>query len=129
MARSPIGCCGLYCGMCEIYIASTTSDDKRKAVLASSLTKRLGKKIAPNNVHCWGCWSNNRNCWGKKCFYRKCAADKGIDFCYRCAEFPCDELNKFYAENPQAKENLARIGKNGFEVFVSEISSMATEDE
>ena len=129
MARSPIGCCGLHCGMCDIYIASTTSDDKRKAKLAVKLSKQLGKKLTPDNVHCWGCWANNRNCWGKRCFFRKCSDEKGLDFCYKCADYPCNELQEFYVENPGARDNLSRISKQGFEAFVSEISAMATEDE
>ena len=129
MARSPIGCCGLHCAICEIYIASTTSDEQRKAKLAVELSQQRGKKLSPDDVHCWGCWANNRNCWGKRCNFRKCSADKGIDFCYKCMEFPCDELIAFYRENPQARENLTQISKKGFEAFVSEISSMATEEE
>ncbi len=129
MARSPIGCCGLHCGMCEIYIASTTSDEKRKAKLADRLSKEMGKKISPDNVHCWGCWANNRNCWGKKCNFRKCSNEKGLDFCYKCSEFPCDELVAFYEKNPDARENLTHISKRGFEFFISDILMQGTEDE
>lgn len=123
MARSPVGSCGLYCGKCEIYIASMSSDDKRKAALAAKLSKIKGKKIAAEDVHCWGCWSNNRNCWGKRCEFRKCAADKGIDFCYQCPEFPCNDLNKFYDTQPQARDNLIQISKKGFDAFVSEMTA------
>lgn len=129
MAKSPIGCCGLHCGKCEIYIASTTSDEKRKAVLASKLSEQLGRKLTPDNVHCWGCWANNRNCWGKRCFFRKCSAEKGLDFCYKCADFPCEQLLRFYEDNPHARENLMQISKRGFEAAVADLSNIVTENE
>jgi hypothetical protein len=129
MARSPIGSCGTHCGTCEIYIASTTGDDKRKASLAPKLSRARGKKVSPDDVHCWGCWSNNRNCWGKRCQFRKCVNDKGIDFCYQCNDFPCADLNAFYETHPQARQNLIQISKVGFDAFISDIMSRGGEEE
>jgi len=121
MAKSPFGFCGLYCARCEIYIASTSSDLKQKAVLAEQLSEIQGKNIAPDDIHCWGCWANNRNCWGKRCHFRKCASDKGIDFCYQCQEFPCEKLVDFYEKHPEARDNLTHISKKGLEAFFAEL--------
>lgn len=129
MARSPVGSCGMYCGKCDIYVASTSSDTKLKANLAAKLSRVKGRKLGPDDIHCWGCWSNNRNCWGKKCEFRRCAMDKGIDFCYQCMEFPCHGLTEFYNSRPEARENLVRISKKGFEAFVSEMTSLGINGE
>lgn len=129
MAKSPIGCCGIHCARCNIYVASTSSDIEKKTNLAFELSKIGGKKISADDVHCWGCWSNNRNCWGKRCLFRKCAAKKGIDFCYQCHEFPCLDLNKFYDSHRFANENLVQISKLGLDAFVAVIGNQGREDE
>jgi hypothetical protein len=129
MARSPFGCCGTQCSACEIYIASTSVDDKRKSALAAKLSKVRGKRLSPDDVHCWGCWSNNRNCWGKRCYFRKCAADKGIDYCYKCRDFPCSELSRYYQTHSQSQENLIQISKMGFEAYNSKLMSRGSEEE
>ena len=129
MARSPVGSCGIYCGKCRIYIASMSSDARLKSSLAAELSKTRGRKLGPDDIHCWGCWSNNRNCWGKKCEFRKCAMDKGLDFCYKCLEFPCQGLVEFYDRHPEARDNLTRISKKGFEAFVSEMTGMSADTE
>jgi len=121
VAKSTIGYCGLFCASCEIYIASTTSNERHKAKLAKRLAKELDKKITADDIHCWGCHANNRNCWGKKCFFRKCADDKGIDFCYQCHEYPCEQLAEFYEKHPDARENLTQVCKIGVDSYVSEL--------
>ena len=118
-----VGYCGLYCAKCLIYIASTTSDDKKKERLAKKYSRELGKKIGSEDIHCWGCRAGNRNCWGKKCQFRKCASDKGIDFCYQCSEFPCPDILSFHEKHLDAQENLNRICKIGIDAFISEKSS------
>jgi hypothetical protein len=122
-----VGCCGRYCVKCPIYIASTTSDNKKKEELAVKYSKQLDKKISPDDIHCWGCRAGNRNCWGKKCRFRKCAGDKGVDFCYQCKEFTCPDLLNFYVEYPEAQENLNRICKIGIDAFISEMASGGNE--
>ena len=129
MAKFPIGCCGYYCARCDIYIASTSSDLARKANLAVKLSKDRGKKLTADDVHCWGCWSNNRNCWGKRCFFRKCTGKKGLDFCYQCHEFPCAELKEYYQKRPDAYENLIQISKVGLDAFASDMANQLHEEE
>ena len=129
MAKSPIASCGFYCTTCEIYVATTTSDILQKEELADRLSRDQGKKIAADDIHCWGCWASNRHCWGKKCFFRKCAGDKGIDFCYQCHEYPCTKLGNFYKKHPQAKENLTQISKIGIESYVSELIGREEQNE
>jgi len=128
LARSLVGYCGVYCLECQIYISSTTSDLRVKARLAQELSKSQDQtrkqvgNISPDSIHCWGCRSNSKHCWKKRCLFKKCAADKGFDFCYQCSEFPCDELAQFYAQRPNGRDNLALISKIGTEAFISRMS-------
>ena len=123
MPGVPVGYCGYYCARCPIYVACTTSDVKMQEKLARKFSREAGEKLAAEDVHCWGCRAGNRHCWGKDCEIRKCAGEKGIDFCYQCREFPCVALSRTYDKYPEARENLSRICKIGVEAFVSEMSA------
>ena len=123
MTKMLVGYCGRYCAECLIYIASTTSNEKQKEKLARKYSKELDKKLTADNIHCWGCRADNKNCWGKDCQFRKCADDKGMEFCYQCSEYPCPDLMKFYEKYPEAKQSLQRICKIGVDAYISEISS------
>lgn len=118
-----IGYCGCYCSKCPIYIASTTFDDKKKERLAKKYTRKLGKQISPEDIHCWGCRAGNRNCWGKGCEIRKCASEMGMEFCYQCHKYPCPDLEVFHDEYPDALQNLNKISKIGVKAFISEMSA------
>jgi hypothetical protein len=53
-----------------------------------------------------------------------CAADRGIDFCVECEEYPCDDLKRFQAERPHRIElwdDLERIGTIGYKQWLKEI--------
>ena len=46
-----------------------------------------------------------------------CAADKGLEFCGECEEYPCEELKQFQAERPhriELWESQERIAKSDF---------------
>lgn len=135
MSRYLVGYCGVYCLGCPIYISSTTADEMVKSRLAAELSKSQDRlrsksrqrkktaKIDADSIHCWGCRSNTRHSWKKSCLFKKCASDKGLDFCYHCSEYPCVELARFYAKRPDARENSTIISKIGLEAFMSRISS------
>lgn len=122
MARQLISYCGIYCAKCEIFIASTLSDQKKKAQLAKQLSEEKGGKITPKDISCLGCRASEKNSWTQDCQIRKCASEKGIEFCYQCEEFPCSNLQTFYKKNPGPRENLKKISKVGVDAFLSEIS-------
>ena len=122
MARSLIGACGIVCSSCPIFIATASSDMPQKELLALELSATRGKKLQPPDIACWGCRSSDRNCFSAKCFFRKCVKNKGLEFCYRCGEFPCHKLKGFYKENPSAQENLRKICKIGVEAFAAQLA-------
>lgn len=118
MARSHIGVCGKVCLNCAVFIATTTGDSAKKSKLASELSLKQNKKIKPSAINCWGCSAPDRSCINNECFFRRCAHDRGLEYCYRCSKFDCKKLKEFYQENPALKENLRQICKNGLESFI-----------
>ncbi len=121
MARQFISYCGIYCANCPIFIAGALSDKKKKAQLAKKLSEEMGKKITPEEISCLGCRSSTKSHWTQDCKIRKCASEKGIEFCYQCEEFPCSSLHEFYKKNQEPRENLKKISKVGVDAFLAEI--------
>ncbi|MEN6439647.1 MAG: DUF3795 domain-containing protein [Syntrophobacter sp.] len=102
--------CGLFCPACTMYIA-TKEDPERLQTLAGRQRRPVGE------LECHGCRSE------KRCFYcqenckmAKCAAEKGLEFCGECTEYPCAELVEFQAQKPhrielwRSHELIAQIG-------------------
>lgn len=44
---------------------------------------------------CSGCQSDNVDEYVSGCRFRKCAREKGLEFCCFCPDYPCRELNAF----------------------------------
>jgi hypothetical protein len=90
--------CGLFCPSCSAYIG-TTEDPERLKVSAA----RFG--LPPEELECLGCRSEKRSFFCRtRCKMAACAADKGIDFCSECDEYPCAELKEFQSLAPHRIE-------------------------
>jgi hypothetical protein len=53
-----------------------------------------------------------------------CAAERGIDFCCECDEYPCDDLKQFQSAMPHRIElwvNLNRIKSVGYRQWLKEV--------
>ncbi len=103
--------CGLYCRACSLFIA-TREDPVRLKFLA----ERFG--LTEEEIKCSGCRSKKRGPYCTVCFMKPCAADRGIDFCVECTEYPCFELERFQRERPHRAdlwEDLEQIGALGAE--------------
>ncbi|SFG93497.1 Protein of unknown function [Desulfotomaculum arcticum] len=110
--------CGLFCPACGLFIG-TKEDPERLKEIAGRFQRPV------KEVECHGCRSE------KRCFYchenckmAKCAAEKRVDFCGECAEYPCAELKVFQAELPhriELWESQERIKKAGFEKWYMEM--------
>ena len=95
--------CGLYCGVCAIYIAHR--DDNRKfkqRLLALYQGGVPGKGVLPNSenltiddIRCNGCLSDDRFMHCRQCAIRDCTKAKGYTGCHACAEFPCRHIDDF----------------------------------
>jgi predicted RNA-binding Zn-ribbon protein involved in translation (DUF1610 family) len=95
--------CGLYCGVCAIYIAHRDSNQKLKEGLVRLYQGgTAGKGLLPNSenlrtedVRCNGCLSNDRFMHCQQCEIRNCAQEKGYSGCHECNDFPCQHIENF----------------------------------
>lgn len=109
--------CGLYCGACNLFIA-TTEDPERLKKLAK------GFKVSEEDVKCYGCRSDKRGPYCKVCKMFDCAAEKEVDFCVECSEYPCEELKRFQSAAPHRIEiwdDQEQIKKVGYERWLKNI--------
>ena len=85
--------CGLYCGVCAIYIAHRDNNLKFKEVLAKGVYGPLITKV--EYVQCEGCLSPgivSKTC--QVCVIRPCVQKKGILGCHECSDFPCKKIDR-----------------------------------
>ncbi|TXT58962.1 MAG: hypothetical protein BAJALOKI1v1_1510007 [Promethearchaeota archaeon] len=85
--------CGLYCGVCSIYIAHRDDNEKFKRVLLP-VYKAFVKST--DDIACTGCLSEGvvfPVC--QKCAIKSCVREKGIDGCHQCVEWPCKFVENF----------------------------------
>jgi hypothetical protein len=98
-----IGPCGLYCGVCAIYIAHHDNNQKFKERLVALYKGKIpGKGILPNSenlttddIQCGGCLSDNLFMHCRQCEIRDCTQKKGYIGCHQCEDFPCQYIDKF----------------------------------
>ncbi|MDD5206577.1 MAG: DUF3795 domain-containing protein [Desulfobacterales bacterium] len=95
--------CGLYCGVCAIYIAGRDNNLKFKERLVNLYKGNVsGKGTLPNSqnlstedIQCRGCLSDQLFMHCRQCDIRKCTKDKGYTGCHQCDEFPCRYIDEF----------------------------------
>jgi hypothetical protein len=110
--ENKLGCCGLKCEECPVFIAAAINDKELKAKIVKEWSllyaDYLEKPLEPKDINCEGCHSENTFVSCKKCPMRKCCGEKGYKTCASCNEYlSCGMLNGFFAfPHQQAKENL-----------------------
>lgn len=101
--------CGLYCGVCSVYIADRDNDLNFKIELLP-IFKTWGAKSV-NDIACTGCLSNDiKFPFCRSCSIKECVKDKKIEGCQQCDDFPC----KIIASWPSSE---------GKEIMLQEIPS------
>jgi len=98
-----IGPCGLYCGVCAIYIAHRDNNHKLKERLVNLYKGGIpGKGTLPGSenlstedIKCDGCLSNNVFMYCQSCEIKDCTKEKGYVGCHQCNEFPCRYIEDF----------------------------------
>jgi hypothetical protein len=85
--------CGLYCGVCGVYLAHRDGNIKFRDILA-----RLYGLKSEETV-CKGCMqSDPPEClcgFCNSCPIRDCVRSKGFYSCHQCQEFPCAYVDNF----------------------------------
>ena len=97
MIEQNISCCGIDCTCCRTFQATMNNDDQARAEIARYY-KEIGHTIAPEDLHCRGCGSDEMMPACAGCPYRKCCKEKGLTRCGECGVYPCESL-QWYTEN------------------------------
>ena len=91
--RNLMAPCGLYCGVCGVYIATRDKNEKFRAVMGNL----YGTK--PEETECLGCMQPDppEKLYGycKSCSIRNCVKLKGYYSCHQCKEWPCSLIENF----------------------------------
>jgi len=113
-----VSVCGLFCHACGIYYATQENNVEKLNQIASKMNLPL------EETRCNGCRSETKTAYCKNCFMIKCAAEKEIDFCVECSDYPCLELKEFQSKMPHRVElwkSQERIKEIGWENWFLEM--------
>jgi len=114
--------CGLFCEACTLFIA-TQEDPARLKGFAARF------QVSEETVKCYGCRSAKRGPYCQICKMFSCAAERGIDFCSECEDYPCSDLKQFQSERPHRIElwdDLEQIKTMGYEYWLKNIRTNYT---
>jgi len=107
--------CGIYCGACGTLHAFREGRVEEHAKFA---------QMAPEDVMCAGCKTDQLADYCIGCHFRDCARDRGIEFCFECDEFPCEPLVAFrkdkYPHHSTVLKNLETIKEKGLDAWLAE---------
>lgn len=95
--------CGLYCGVCAIYIATRDNNTKLKEGLLNLYkggtpgkgTLPSSESLTIEDIRCRGCLSEERFMHCRQCEIRNCTQEKGYEGCHQCDAFPCEFIDHF----------------------------------
>lgn len=91
--RTLMAPCGLYCGVCGVYIATRDDNAKFKTVMGNLYGTR------PEDTACRGCMQPDppQKLYGfcALCAIRDCVRSKGFYSCHQCSDWPCDRIRTF----------------------------------
>ncbi len=80
--------CGIDCFNCELFEDNITEEFAVKMAEAT--------KIPKEHLSCKGCQGDHQCVFldleGKECKTKKCAAEKNVEYCFECTDFPCELL-------------------------------------
>ena len=81
--------CGLYCGVCAVYMATRDNNEKFKERLTTVYN------VSKEQIHCKGCLSDDVFVYCTICEIKRCVQSKRYDACHQCDDFPCDHVESF----------------------------------
>jgi hypothetical protein len=108
--------CGLDCFNCPAYLAK--DNEKLRGVIS----KKMG--VPSEKAFCHGCRNENGTIgflnMTQPCNVYRCLAEKDMDFCCDCSDFPCDHLHPYADKASEVPHNtkvfnLCLIKKMGLE--------------
>jgi hypothetical protein len=111
--------CGLYCGDCGVYIATTEKNEKIREKFSKLYMAPLAE------TKCLGCLSENPDdifFYCKVCSIKTCVKEKNIEGCFQCDQFPCAHVDNFPVAEGKKRilQSVPRWKKLGTEKWLEE---------
>ena len=144
LIKNRLAPCGLHCGKCFAFKDGDIAKSSRAlkndlgefSIYAKRFIDLLGKPVFEKYpdfkemldyfsvAECSGC--RNEKCkLFKGCKVRSCSEEKGVDFCFQCSNFPCNNTG-FDEHLNERSVNINRyIEKIGVEKYYNEIKDKA----
>lgn len=107
--KETIAYCGLDCAKCDAYLATVNNDDALRAKTAQLWSEMNQAPITPEMINCAGCCADGVKTpyCESMCPIRKCAMEKGLASCARCADMEaCPMLRPVLDNSEEARSNL-----------------------
>jgi len=108
--------CGLKCGTCPIYLATRVTDQEEQAKMrvqiAEFASEHYDMNLQPEDVDdCDGCRAESGRLFSgcSRCEIRNCAQEKDSTTCAHCPQYACVTLEKFFVNDPSARDRLEEI--------------------
>ncbi|MFP4474022.1 MAG: DUF3795 domain-containing protein [Desulfatibacillaceae bacterium] len=95
--RELLAPCGLYCGVCAVYIATRDNNEKFRERLVGVYKGKIpgSDDLTVDDIHCLGCRSEEPFLFCRECPFKSCVAQKGYEGCHQCDDFPCAFAENF----------------------------------
>ena len=89
--------CGLYCGVCGVYIATRDNNEKFIEKLLGVYQGKLPglEQLTKKDIQCRGCLSGDTSVFCTTCGIKNCTREKGYTGCHECDDFPCEHIEHF----------------------------------
>jgi len=132
--------CGLNCGKCFAFVDGDIKNDSKRLkeslgefdIYAARFVDLINEPLFEKfpdfkmllsyfaSVECNGCRKERYKIF-KDCKVRDCYETKGIDFCFQCSEFPCDNTGFDNHLHKRSVDINMRIKEIGIEEYYNEI--------
>lgn len=108
MDRSMVAPCGLDCAVCDIYLAQTDHEVRRRMI--RWFREHRGIEVREEDMRCDGCRGDRARHWSPDCWILKCCVDgRRLEYCSQCGDFACSRLQEWAARHEDYGRALARL--------------------
>ncbi len=141
--KSRLAPCGLHCGKCFAFIDGDIKNYSNKlkdllgdfGIYAERFTVLLNEPVFGkyrefyefldylSTLNCNGCRKEKCKLF-KDCKVRDCYEQKGVDFCYQCHEFPCNNTGFDQHLNKRSVEINKEIKKISIEKYYEKVKDI-----
>lgn len=122
MTEEIITRCGYRCDLCLAYQPNIEKNPENPKILSDGWYQYFGFRIEPDNLHCDGCMSSNKNdinLIDKECPVRPCVIEKELNNCANCENYICNKLKGRIVSVEKIEEQIGKkIPKEDYIRFI-----------